>query len=280
MKTKIRNVVSIWVMGLIFLACNKGYDDLSIQYVDEADVPIEVAVELGSISINAFIKDVIEVTTGKPFELEALLDEMFVIIKDDSDNFNIITVLNSNYRDITEPILLEPGYYSLLISNYAFSAQRFDDAVHGAQVGFIVTAGSNSLLDLELALLDIASTINFSSEILTAYPEMTVRVEYIQDGYGIGPNLTWTTADNKRTGYFNAYAGDFCCEPFNATTGTLNLEVTAIGINGLPVTISRIFFNARANQHYNISIEQNEPASASLTVTLGDEDIIEETIIF
>ena len=135
-------------------------------------------------------------------------------------------------------------------------------------------------MDLELGLLDVAATINFSNGLTVAYPDISARVEYIMDGLGIGPNLTWTTADNAHTGYLNTYTGDFGFDHFFATAGTLKLEVTAIGTSEAPVTIEKTYFGVSANQHYNITIEQTAPASASLTVTLGDENVIEDTITF
>lgn len=264
---------------LCFQSCSKDNFEETV-FVEPMSVqPSDEAVELGSVSINAFVKDVIEIKTGKPFELEDVLDEMVVqIIDRERDGFR---VFNSNYRDTPVQIPLTPGNYSLLISNYAFSPARFDAPVHGALLEyFSITAGSNTPLDLELALFDVAATINFSNELTISYPDISARVEYIQDGFGIGPNLTWTTADKGRTGYLNTYAGDFGFELFYATTGTLTLEVTASGSFGTPVTINKTYPGVNANQHYNIAIEQTAPATASLTVTLGDENVIEDIVNF
>ncbi len=231
-----------------------------------------------------FLKEVIEITTGKPFELEELLDEMVVQIIDDpffSTAFGPTIVFSGNYRDIPIEIPLAPGTYSLFISNFSFLAERFDSPHHGALIEYLtVTAGSNTPLDFEIALLDVAATINFSNELTVAYPDISARVEYMRDGFGIGPNLTWTAADNARAGYLNTYDGDFGFDLFFATTGTLRLEVTATGTTGAPVTIEKTYYDVSANKHYNISIEQTAPASVSLTVTLGDENVIEDIVTF
>ncbi len=279
MKTKLKLLFVLVSLGLCFQSCNKDNFEETVLNEPIAAEPIDEVVELGSVSINAFVKDVIQVTTGKPFELEELLDEMLVQIMDDP--YDGAIVFSSNYRDITGAIPLAPGSYSLLISNYDFSAQRFDTPSHGVLYEyFSVVAGANTPLDLELALLDVAATINFSSEILAAYPDISARVEYVQLGFGIGPNLTWTTADNARTGYLNTYVGDFGFERFSGTTGTLTLEVTATGPSGTPVTVTKTYLDVLANQHYTITIEQGAPTTASLTVTLGDENVFDDTIPF
>ncbi len=284
MKTKTKIFLSILIVSLFLISCNKDHQEPVVLEQSVTEESVDEVIELGSVSINAFIKDVIEVTTGRPFELETLLDEMVVQITDDpyyTEPFGVGYVFNSNYRDITEPISLEPGSYSLLISNYSFSTQRFDSAVHGAlSEVFSITAGSNTPLDLELGLLDVAATINFSSEVVAAYPDISARVEYLHGGPGLVPNLIWTTADNARTGYLNTYVGDFGFEYFYVTTGTLNLEITATGPTGTPVTVTKTYVDATANQHYNITIEQGAPTTASLNVTLGDENVIEDTVPF
>ncbi len=279
MKTNMNLLIVLLSIGLCFQSCTKDNLEETVLNEPMSLTPVEEAVESGSVSINAFVKDVIEITTGKPFELEEVLDEMVVQIIENKEGG--MRVFNSNYRDIPTEIPLLPGSYSLLISNYAFSAQRFDTPVHGAVIEYLtITAGSNTSLDIELALFDVGATLNFSNELITTYPDISARVEYVQVGYGIGPNLTWTSVDNARSGYFNTYNGDFGFELFYPSSGTLNLEITATGTNGLPVTIQRTYNDVTANQQYNITIAQTAPASTSLTVTLGDENVIEDTVTF
>ena len=275
MKTKL--FFRMLALGLLVIACNKGHDDFPILESPKALEPNEETVEMGFVSIKPIIKDVIEITTGKALTLEEALDEMVVQIKE--TNFGMVLV-NSNYRDLPTEIPLAPGSYELLISNYSFSPSRFDISVYGAMRYFSVTVGTNTLLDLELALLDAAVTINFSNELVTSYPDIAARVEYIQEGFGIGPNLNWTAADNGLTGYLDTYDGDFYLDMFYATTGTLNLEITATNPSGSPVTVIKTYYGVVANQHYNINIEQTDATTASLSVTLGDEEIINDTITF
>ena len=276
MKTKL--FFGMLVLGLLVMACNKSHDDFPILESPKALEPIDEIVEKGFVSLNPIVKDVIEITTGKALTLEEALDEMVVQIKE--TNIAGMIVVNSNYRDLPIEIPLAPGSYELLISNYSFSPSRFDIPVYGAMRYFSVTAGTNTLLDLELALLDAAVTINFSNELVTSYPDIAARVEYIQEGFGIGPNLNWTAADNGLTGYLDTYDGDFYLDMFYATTGTLNLEVTATNLSGTPVTVIKTYYGVVANQHYNINIEQTDATTASLTVTLNDEELINDTITF
>ena len=279
MKTKLKNAVSLLALSLFILACSKGNEDLSHLYEDEAVVPVEEALELGSISLNPIIKDLIQVQTGKAPTLEELLDDMVVQIKEEDLGLGI--VLNSNYRDLPAEIPLSPGFYSLLISNYPSMSSRFDTAVYGhLSFTFSVVAGSNTPLNLELALFDVAATINFSSEIILSYPDIAVKTEFIKSGFGIGPFLNWTTTDNARTGYLSTYEGDYGFGDFIETFGSMKVTIEATDSTGSPIMVEKTYLNVSANKHFNITIEQTATATASLTVTLGGEDVIDDTITF
>lgn len=280
MKTKLKNVVSILSLVLLIMACSKGNDDLSPLFEDEAAAPIKEVIELGSISLNPIIKNVIQVQTGKAPTLEELLDDMVVEIKDELE-----VVLTDNYRDLLAEIPLVPGNYSLLISNYPApipnSASRFDNPVYGNYLSnFSVSAGLNTPLNLELALFDVAATISFSSDIILSYPDISARIEYIEDGFGIGPFLTWSVADDGRSGYLSTYKGDFGLGDFIGSSGSLVLKVSATDALGSPIEVIKTYFGVNANQHYNINISRTAGATASLTVTLGDEEIINDNITF
>lgn len=266
-------------IGLLIMACSKGKDDFPILEEPEASEPIEKTVELGSISLNPIIKDLIQVQTGKAPTLEELLDGMVVEIKEEDLGLGI--VLNSNYRDLPAEIPLAPGFYSLLISNYPSTSSRFDTAVYGhLSFTFSVGAGANTPLNLELALFDVAATINFLSELTITYPDISARIEYIEDGFGIGPFLTWSVDDDGRSGYLSTYKGDFGFGDFIGSSGSLVLKVSATDALGSLIEVIKTYFGVSTNKHYNINIEQTAAATASLTVTLGDEEIINDTITF
>lgn len=278
MKTKSKLFLSILILGLL-VSCNKSNDELPAINEPISEILSEEDVELGSISLNPIIKDVVQVQTVKAPTLEELLDDMVVQIKEEDIGLGI--VLNSNYRDLPTEIPLAPGFYSLLISNYPSTSSRFDTAVYGhLSLTFGVGAGANTPLNLELALFDVAATISFSSDIILSYPDISARIEYIEDGFGIGPFLTWSVADNGRSGYLSTHKGDFGLGDFIGSFGSLVLKVSATDALGSPIEVIKAYFGVSANKHYNINIEQTDAATASLTVTLGDEEIINDTITF
>ncbi|MGB5430544.1 hypothetical protein, partial [Eudoraea sp.] len=145
---------------------------------------------------------------------------------------------------------------------------------------FSVSAGLNTPLNLELALFDVGATISFSSDIILSYPDISTRIEYIEDGFGIGPFLTWSVADDGRSGYLSTHKGDFGLGDFIGSFGSLVLKVSATDALGSPIEVIKTYFGVNANQHYNINISRTAGATASLTVTLGDEEIINDTITF
>lgn len=278
MKTQIRNVVSILAMGLILLACNKGSDDLSIQYADEADVLIEDAVELGSISINPIFKDAISVLTGKAPILEEVLDIMAIDIRDNENNY----ILSNLYRTFPEYIELAPGNYRFDMYNWNGYGARFDNPVYGTRtLDFKVSSGVNTVLDVSLGLFDVAITINLSEALKTNYPDITVNVDVFNFYFGSSIDLTWDIVDDERTGYFdlvernNPFFGDI-----GTTIGDLVIIISASGTAGVPINVSRLYPGVSANEHYVISIEYSSASSLSLNITLDDEVVINETITF
>lgn len=275
---KAKEFIKILTLGLLVVACNKSHDDLPILEKPKAIEPIEKTIERGSISLNPIIKDLIQVQTGKAPTLDELLDDMVVQIKDEDLGLDIVY---SNYRDLPAEIPLVPGFYSLLISNYPSTSSRFDTGVYGhLSFPFFVASGANTPLNLELALFDVAATINFSGEIILSYPDITVKTEYIKDGFGIGPFLNWTTTDNDRTGYLSAYDGDYGFGDISETFGSMKVTIEATDSTGSPITVEKTYQNVSANKHYNITIEQTAATTTSLTVTLGGEDVIDDTITF
>ncbi len=282
MKTKMKLFFLVLTLGIFFVACDKSNDGETTPIIDDgvSEETIDDAIEMGTVSFNAFVKDIIEVTTGKPPALEDLLDEMVVQIA--STDFTG-TFITDNYRDLPANIVLIPGNYSLFISNYLSSMSRFDTPVHGAEIElFNVVAGSNIPLDIELALLDLAATINLSSDLALTYPDISVRVEYVETF--IDPDvdsiLNWSIADDGRTGYLSTLKVDFLTSELNITVGELNVIITATNSSGIPFTLSKTYLNAKANQHYKINIVQTADATASLSITLGDEEEINDTITF
>lgn len=282
MKTKSKLFFWALALSIFFIACDKDNNEVVTAIIDDAvtEEPIDDFIEMGTVSLNTIVKDVIEVTTGKAPTLEEVLDEMTVQIYTFDDPF----VVYENYRDLPSNITLPPGSYSLLISKHSYTLWGFDTGNYGDQVvDFDVVAGANTVLDVELKLFDVAATINLSSELALTYPDILIAVSLIAfDPYGnpIGGTLNWAIADDGRTGYFGIYVGDIALGPLYDAGGDLTVEVTASDAFGEPISVTKTYPGVSANQHYNINIEQTEAATASLTVTLGDEEVINDTITF
>ncbi|MBD0849669.1 DUF4493 domain-containing protein [Maribacter arenosus] len=278
MKTKLKNAVSLLALSLFILACSKGNEDLSHLYEDEAEVPIEVALELGSISLKPVIKDVIIVNTGKAPTLDEVLDYMAVLIQDTEGN----QVLSSNYRDLPEFIELAPGDYRFFMSNWVSTSARFDNPIHGTNsLGFTVTSGENTVLAFSLKLFDVATTINLSDAVKTSYPDISVNAGVFNYYNGISNNLTWNIIDDGRIGYFDLVERDnLFLGSFSTTIGDMTIDITATSAAGAPINVTSTYTGVSANEHYVISIEQSSATTLSLSITLNDEIVINETITF
>ena len=271
MKTQAIRLCIILSLGMFLLGCNKDNEII----IDDGTG--EEVVEMGTVSLNPSFKDVINITTGKPPTLEEVLELMGVAIRDDSS-----LVFSDSYNNIAGPIELLPGDYTLLISNYSdyFGiGQRFSSPDYGDVLSFQINAGENITLNPVLESFDVAATVNFTSGLLLAYPDISASVEFLTDTTS-GP-LTWTSIQNNQKGYFTCYSGDFGFGNFfGPYSSDLTIEISATGQSGLPTVITKTYPGAAANEHYNIVLELTESATISLTVTLADEIVINDTITF
>ena len=276
MKTKLKLFLWVLTLGIFFIGCDKNNDTGPITEVDDAvsEEPIDDAVEMGTVSLNTFIKDVIEVTTGKAPTLDEVLDNIIVEIKD-SDN---AIVISDNYRNLPESIELAPNSgYSLSMRYPEMEPARFDFPMYGhhpigTPIFFDIISGQNTVVEVELNLLDVAVTINLSEEIKLNYPDIEVEtfLSYSEPAFFFP--LTWQVVDDSRSGYFHVgYLG--------AISSDMSISITATNEQGIVVNVEK-FYVVTANQHYNIKIEQTVDGSASFDVTLGDEEVIDDTITF
>lgn len=284
MKTKWKLFFRVFALCIFFVACDKSNTDEVITTVDEASTgePVDEIIEMGTVSLKTSIKEVIQVQTGKAPTLDELLDDMVVQILE-RRGVQEEPQLSENYRDLPENIPLAPGNYSLLISNYPMANTRFDTPVYGDFLGlFIVSAGLNTPLNAELELFDVAATINLSNELTLIYPDIFVTVEYkyLNEVGLFSSSLIWEIADNGRTGYLSTVEGSFGFINFMSSSGSMKVTVEATDKVGNPITVEKTYEGVSANQHYNLNIEQTAASTASLTVTLGDENVIDDTITF
>ncbi|MCK0145933.1 DUF4493 domain-containing protein [Arenibacter sp. F26102] len=277
MKAKL--IFGMLILGLFVVGCDK---DNVLEVIDKPTTidPIEET-EPGFLSLKTSVKEIVQITTGKP-PLEDVLAEMRIYISNGSEQ-----VYNRPYNESPETIELPAGFYNLLIgsfSNYSALEALFNTGRYGYyNSSVLINRGAITTINANLALLDMATTITISPEVSSSFPDIEVDVRKWTNIYGNHEKseLTWTTAQSGQTGYFTTYDGDWARGTLGDQSGDLEISITATNNSGLPVTASKWYMGIRANEHYNISIEQNEiKTGLNLLVTLADEVIIDDIIIF
>ncbi|MDO6602032.1 DUF4493 domain-containing protein [Arenibacter palladensis] len=277
MKAKL--IFGMLILGLFFVGCDK---DNVLEAIGEPTTidPIEET-EPGFLSLKATVKEIIQITTGKP-PLEDVLAAMRIYISNGSEQ-----VYNRPYNESPETIELPAGFYNLLIgsfSNYSALDALFNTGSYGYyNSSVLINSGAITTINANLALLDMATTITISPEVSSSFPDIEVDVRKWTNIFGSNEKseLTWNTAQSGQTGYFMTYDGDWITGTLGDQGGDLEISITATNNSGLPVTASKWYMGISANEHYNISIEQNEITTGlNLIVTLNDEVIIDDIIIF
>ena len=277
MKAKL--IFGMLILGLFFVGCDK---DNVLEAIGEPTTidPIEET-EPGFLSLKATVKEIIQITTGKP-PLEDVLAAMRIYISNGSEQ-----VYSRPYNESPETIELPAGFYNLLIgsfSNYSALDALFNTGSYGYyNSSVLINSGAITTINANLALLDMATTITISPEVSSSFPDIEVDVRKWTNIFGSNEKseLTWNTAQSGQTGYFMTYDGDWITGTLGDQGGDLEISITATNNSGLPVTASKWYMGISANEHYNISIEQNEITTGlNLIVTLNDEVIIDDIIIF
>ena len=277
MKAKL--IFGMLILGLFFVGCDK---DNVLEAIGEPSTidPIEET-EPGFLSLKATVKEIIQITTGKP-PLEDVLAAMRIYISNGSEQ-----VYNRPYNESPETIELPAGFYNLLIGSFS-NYSALDALLNTGSYGYynssvLINSGAITTINANLALLDMATTITISPEVSSSFPDIEVDVRKWTNIFGSNEKseLTWNTAQSGQTGYFMTYDGDWITGTLGDQGGDLEISITATNNSGLPVTASKWYMGISANEHYNISIEQNEITTGlNLIVTLNDEVIIDDIIIF
>ncbi|MRH99614.1 DUF4493 domain-containing protein [Kriegella sp. EG-1] len=278
MRTKMKSFLWGFALLLFFIACEKSNNAAPITETEDiiSEEPIGDVIEMGTITLNPTIKDMIQVKTGKGPTLNEVLDNIIVVIKD-SDNK---IVVNNNYRNLPEFIELVPNTnYRLTMQNKEMQPARYDIPLYGSDVlsepiFFDVVSGQNMVIDVVLKLLDVVVSITFSEAIKIKYPDISVEAYlfYVSNETDYYP-LSWNILDVGRLGYFHVgYNGGIEAE--------LVVTITASNDLGVEIETEKIYNNITANQYYSISIEEAEDSLISFNVTLSDEEVINDTITF
>lgn len=241
--------------------------------------------EVGFLNLKAQLEKEIYVSpTGKPPTLDAILDDLRVeIYSEDVSLGSYLLSISSNYRDLPAVIELPSGTHVINLYTSDFTANtfgsRFDNADYGWHGSFTISAGNNTEVNATLNLLDTAITIDFTDELLTEYPDITVNATITYDINGFNESQVWAAPEDERTAYYNMTelflfvgAGYDALLPLD---GTLSIEVLAgAGF------VTREYNNVNPNEHYRVTVSYSGDTSATIVVTLGDEIIIEDEIPF
>ncbi|MFS4447401.1 DUF4493 domain-containing protein [Maribacter sp. 2307UL18-2] len=269
------------IVALLASNCQKDNLAEAVLTQTEIDEPTAAEVDKGTLSITAQLKGAINITTARALTLEEALDLMLVEITS-VDGQTIF--VSENYRDLPTNIELPAGNYSMLLSNFPLSDVRFDQGVYGDYIpNFEIVAATNTKLNPVLKLLDLATTVNFSSAIVAAYPDVSAYVARSQLPASIFSEfptpLRYEVVDNGRRGYHSLFSGNHT-SGFTEHTGELFILISATGPSGDDIRVSRVIKGATGNQQYTINVEMADPTTTSLNVTIASEEDLTEIITF
>ncbi len=283
MKTRMKFLMGLLSVGLCIQSCSKDNFEEVIISRNEIDEPVTEAIAQGTLSLEVFLKDPISITTARALTLEEALDVMLVEI---TSTDGLTTFVSENYRDLPANIELPPGSYNMLISNFRLIQVRFDDGAYGDYIqNFEVTSGNNTVLSPVLELLDVATTVNFSNDIIAAYPDISVRlsrynVDPFSYEFGEFPlSLNHEVADDGRRSYHSLFTGNHV-DGYTVHTSSMQVRITATDSFGEVITVTRDIYGMANNEHYNFNIEMTGPSSTTLDVSLEPEVDNTEVITF
>lgn len=239
---------------------------------------VKISDAVGSISLNTSVKEAINVSTsGKANTLDGVLDNLSLEIFDDSG----ATVIEDQYRNLAEFIELPVGSYTVVFYTLQNSNVRFDIGSYGSEpkISFNVERDANTIVPVTLRLFDVATTIDFSDELLDVFPDINAKVHITPENNQNA--LEWFSADDSRVGYFTMidYVGGNGGS-YTILNGDLAVEISALNTSGEEILVTKTYPSAMANQHYKLLISYDENATVDFDITLGGEDLIEDEITF
>lgn len=264
-------------LNLFLLSCNKDSESFTETVLTEE--PIKEDIPMGTVSLKALVKNRIDVETDKVPVLEDILENLNIDIR----QFGLFEILNAQYSDLPEFIELPAGSYEMILSSTGLPPFRFDTGRYGQDaIEFTIVSGENKVVDVTLSLMDVATTIDFSDEVLQNYPNIKASATMDYSDVGLVTPLEWTSLDDGRTVFFEILTKDFTSGTifFQAATGDLIIDITALDSAGNEILVSKTYPNVLANQHYKIIVRYSGSSTVSLNISLGDEDVIEDEISF
>ena len=277
MRTKLESTFYLALFSVLLIACSK--DSNRLQVIDDplAAEPIEAEVAKGTVSFVPLVKDVIDVQTGKA---PPTLDEVLTGLNVQMSSFDANVTIDQPYSSIDGGVIELPAGY------YEFIMYTGGGPLYAAEGSFTITEGVNTDVPITLNLLDLAVTINFDSEIVANYPLISAEAQttnYIFGGVSGATLWAWSANENGQQRYFEM-DGIFDSGiglPSIDSNNSADLTITLIAPStGGDITVSKTYVGVSANQHYNITIIYTSPTTVTLVITLGDEEVIEDTINF
>ncbi len=255
---------------LILVNCDK---------TDDSPSNSDGSVIKGTFTIMTSLKEEIEINlSAKNFTLEEILNETQVTVNDSEGT----EVLNELYPDLPDPITLPVGNYRLFMERTGDVRPNFDNPTyvntefHSGGAALAISKDAETEINGTLVLDHIKVVVDFSDEVLQAYPDLTADV-FDPDPADATPEaekLRWTAAENGISGYvFIDNHGADLQVSLSATDGN----------TGQALSATKTFPGASYNQKYHLSIELSEhggTGSLSIDPSILPEDVIEEVIPF
>lgn len=232
-------------------------------------------VQFGTIEFNLSEKEVFEVISSKkrPNIEEVLENVMVHIFENTSGN----TVFLSKYSDLPRPIELTVNSYTAIFYPSISALERFDTPGYGTDIGFTefeVSEGIEESVDVILSLWDAAFSIDFEDDIIERFPNVKVKI------FSSTASLEWSANDDLRKGFFplNKYIPEN--RELIAGADIFTLQVSATAIDGSDIVVEKEYSPVLANKHFKIRILTSPTSTAGFEITLGEEEIIEDEIVF
>ncbi|PWJ39183.1 DUF4493 domain-containing protein [Sediminitomix flava] len=188
-----------------------------------------------------------------------------------TDDFSILinlvgsedtTAFYPRYVDMPSSITLRQGGYILSAYSGTEQSASFENPVYYGETEFEVTASNETAVSVECLLSNAKVRVSFTEDAITRYPDI-----YATINHGID-TLIYTQGENQ-AGYFGLSDND-----------SIYLDMTIYYTeNDVLETYEKSYEGVKANDFYSITINASLDGQASVGVSIGDENVIEDEII-
>lgn len=268
---------NFWAMALalMFVSCNKDSDTFSQGLLVGEEMKEEVS--KGSISLNLFTKNPIEISSKTDFDLEHLLEynQYYIVIVNNTSGSPEVEVYDL-YSNLPEEIELSVGSYDIDIAGVTiFGNARFDGPIFTSSVTpFEIVDGEKTVVDFVLTSQDVATTVNLDESLFELYENFNAKVTF-REKDSENKELIWLNSNSGKTGYFTPDQVDS-----ELNESLLVIEISGKDGNGEVLSISKTYEDVQRNSHYILNVRYSGGGSVELDITTEEEDQIEDTINF